>query len=153
MEAYSQTLTYMNEVQMNNERRVKMNVRWKPLARSRGQRVDKSWCKQDKGGKDCSKRKVYSETDARTGQVGVESIAVPSNGGTEDCRSCLVKELQSTWEWWVKDMSVTLRCERSKGRCRVMMSKERDVLLDWTLRKLWRTEDREVVQTEGFCGW
>jgi len=37
-----------------------MTKRWKPLARSRGQRTDKSWCKQDYGGKDCSKRKVSS---------------------------------------------------------------------------------------------
>jgi len=29
MEAYSQTLAYMNEVKMND--RVKMTVRWKPL--------------------------------------------------------------------------------------------------------------------------
>jgi len=29
-----------------NERRVKMNVRYEMLARSRGQRTDSSWCKQ-----------------------------------------------------------------------------------------------------------
>jgi len=34
----------MNEVKMND--RVKMTVGWKPLARSRGQRTDKSWCKR-----------------------------------------------------------------------------------------------------------
>jgi len=57
----------------------------------------------------------------RTGQVeGEESIAVTSDVGAEGCRSCLGREFQSTGAWWVKDLSVTLRHERTEGRCRVM---------------------------------
>jgi len=71
-----------------------------------------------------------SETDARTGQVGEESGAVPSDGGADGCRSCLGREFQSTGAWWVKDLSVSLRRERTEGRCRVMTSEERAVWLD-----------------------
>jgi len=75
---------------------------------------------------------VKSETDVRTGQVdrGAESVAVPSDGGAEGCRSCLGREFQSTGAWWVKNLSVTLRCERTEGRCRVIISEERVVRLD-----------------------
>jgi len=59
---------------------------------------------------------------------------LPSDRGAEDCRSCLGRELQSTGAWWViKDMSVTLRRERTLrtenvGECMcMMMSKERRV--------------------------
>jgi len=45
---------------------------------------------------------------------GVESVAVPSDGGAEDCRSCLSKDFQSTGAWWVKDMSVILRREQTE---------------------------------------
>jgi len=45
MEAYSQTLAKMNKVKMNDK--AKMTMRWKPFARSRDQKTDKSWCKQD----------------------------------------------------------------------------------------------------------
>jgi len=63
---------------------------------------------------------------------GVESLAGPSDGGVEGCRSCLGREFQSrpTGAEWVKDLSVTLRRERTEGRCRVMMSEERVVRLD-----------------------
>jgi len=61
---------------------------------------------------------------------GEESGAVQTNGGAEGYRSCLGREFQSTGEWWVKDLSVSLRRERTKGRCRVMTSEERVVLLD-----------------------
>jgi len=57
-------------------------------------------------------------------------VAVPSDGGAEGCRSCLGSEFQSTGAWWVKDLSVTLRRERTEGRWRVMMSEERLVRLD-----------------------
>jgi len=61
---------------------------------------------------------------------GVESETVPSDEGAEGCRSCLGKEFQSTGAWWVKDLSVTLRLERTEGRCRVMTFEERLVRLD-----------------------
>jgi len=115
--------------------------KWKPLARSRGQKTDKSWCKQDEGGKDCSKRKVlcleWNWCEHRA-SGGIESVAVPSDGGAEGCRSYLGREFQSTWSCWVKDLSVTLRREQTEGRWRVMMLEERVVRLDWTLRRLWR---------------
>jgi len=62
--------------------------------------------------------------------MGVESVAVTSDGGAEGYRSCLGREFHSTGAWWVKDLSVTLRCERTEGRCKVMMSEERAVRLD-----------------------
>jgi len=43
-------------------------------------------------------------------------IAVPSGGGAEGCRSCLAREFRSAGAWWVKDLSVTLKRERTKGR-------------------------------------
>jgi len=33
---------------------------------------------------------------------GVESVAMPSDGGDEGCRSCLSREFQSTGAWWIK---------------------------------------------------
>jgi len=57
-------------------------------------------------------------------------VVVPSDGGTEGCHSCLGREFRSTGAWWVKDLSVTLRRERSEGRCRMMMLEERIVRLD-----------------------
>jgi len=45
MEAYSWTLALMIEMKMND--RVKVTVICIPLARSRCQKTDKSWCKQD----------------------------------------------------------------------------------------------------------
>jgi len=59
-----------------------------------------------------------------------ESGAVPSDGGAEGCHSCLGREFQSTGAWWVKDLSVSLRRERTEKRCRVMTSEERVVRLD-----------------------
>jgi len=53
-----------------------------------------------------------------------------SDGGAEGCRSCLGKEFQSTGAWWVKDLLVALRRDRTEGRWRVMMSEERVVRLD-----------------------
>jgi len=58
---------------------------------------------------------------------GEESVAGPSDGGADGCRSCLSKEFQSTGVWWAKDLSVILRRERTEGRWRVMMSEERVV--------------------------
>jgi len=55
---------------------------------------------------------------------------VPSDGSAEDCRSCFEREFQSTGAWWVKDLSVSLKRERTEGRCRVMTSEERVVRLD-----------------------
>jgi len=52
---------------------------------------------------------------------------MPCDGGAEGCRSCLVKEFQSTGAWWVKDLSVTLRREQTEGRWRVMMTEEQVV--------------------------
>jgi len=40
------------------------------------------------------------------------------------------REFQSTGAWWVKDLSVTLRRERTDGHWRVMMSEERVVRLE-----------------------
>jgi len=57
-------------------------------------------------------------------------VAVSSDGGAEGCRSCFGREFQSTGTWWVKDLSVSLRRERTEGRCRVMTSEERVVRLD-----------------------
>jgi len=70
-----------------------------------------------------------SETDASR---GVESVAVQSDRDAEGCRSCLGRDFQSTGAWWVRyiDLSVILRHERTKGRCRVMMSEEQVVRLD-----------------------
>jgi len=45
---------------------------------------------------------------------------VPSDGGAKGCHSCLGREFQSTGAWWVKELSVTLRRERTEGRCRVI---------------------------------
>jgi len=45
-----------------------------------------------------------------------ESGAAPSDGGAEGCRSCLGREFQSIEAWWVKDLSVSLRRERTEGR-------------------------------------
>jgi len=59
------------------------------------------------------------------GKWRVESVAVTSDGGAESCHSCLGREFQRTGAWWVKDLSVTLRRERTEGRYRVMMSEER----------------------------
>jgi len=76
---------------------------------------------------DCSKRKVLSlewnwcEDRASRGE---ESVAVPNDGGAEGCRSCFGREFQSTGAWWVKDLSVTLRRERTEGRCRVMITED-----------------------------
>jgi len=50
---------------------------------------------------------------------------VLSDEGADGCRSCLGREIQSTGAWWVKDLSVTLRLERTEGRCRVIISEER----------------------------
>jgi len=44
----------------------------------------------------------------------------------------------------VKDLSVTLRRERTEGHWRVMMSGERVVRLE-------EAGDKKVVQTEEFC--
>jgi len=75
---------------------------------------------------------VFSETDARTGEVEElnQYQLVPSDRGTEGRRSCLGREFQSTGAWWVQDLSVALRPERTEGRCRAMMSEERVVRLD-----------------------
>jgi len=51
---------------------------------------------------------------------GVESIAVPNDGGAEGCRSCLGWYFQSTGAWWVKDMPVSLR--RTWANCRTLQS-------------------------------
>jgi len=58
------------------------------------------------------------------------SIAVTSDGGAEGCHSLLGRKFQSTGAWWVKDLSVTLRCKRNDGRWRVMMSEEQVLRLD-----------------------
>jgi len=138
MEAYSATLAWMNEVKKND--RVTITVRWKPLARSMVQRTDKSWCKRLRR-KGLFKRKVLSLEwnwcEDRASGVE-ESVAVPSNGGAEGCRSCLGREFQSTGASWVKDLSLTLRRKRTEGRWRVMMLQDRVVRLDWTLRRQWR---------------
>jgi len=49
---------------------------------------------------------------------------MPCDGGAKGWRSCLGKEFQSTGAWWVKDLSVILRRERTEGRWRVMMTEE-----------------------------
>jgi len=54
-------------------------------------------------------------------EEGVESVSVTSDGGAKGCCSCLGREFQSTGAWWDKDLPVTLRRERTEGRCRVMM--------------------------------
>jgi len=55
---------------------------------------------------------------------------VTSDVDAEGCRSVLGREFQSTGAWWVKDLSVTMRRERTDGRWRVMVSEERVVRLD-----------------------
>jgi len=54
-------------------------------------------------------------------------VAVSSDGSAEGCGSCFGREFQSTGAWWIKDLSVSLRRERTEGRCRVMTSEERVV--------------------------
>jgi len=41
------------------------------------------------------------------------------------CRSCFGREFQSTGAWWIKDLSVTLRRERTEGHGKVMISEVR----------------------------
>jgi len=53
-----------------------------------------------------------------------------AHGGADGCRSCLGNEFQSTGAWWVEDLSVNLRRERTEGRWRVMITEERVVRLD-----------------------
>jgi len=60
-------------------------------------------------------------------------MAAPSDGGAEGCRSCFGIEFQRTGAWWVKDLSVSLRRERTEGRCRVMTSEERIAILQRTV--------------------
>jgi len=54
---------------------------------------------------------------------------VTSDGGAEGCPSCLGRELQSTGACWVKDLSVTLRRERTDERWILMMLLIIDYLL------------------------
>jgi len=49
-------------------------------------------------------------------------IRSSADGGAEGYRSCFGREFQSTGTWWVKDLSISLRRERTEGRCRVMTS-------------------------------
>jgi len=78
----------------------------------------------------CVEFKVKRMRSGQDKYRGEESIAVPSDGGAEGCRSYLGREFQSTEALWVKELSVILRRERTEGRWRVMMSEERVVRLD-----------------------
>jgi len=84
----------MNELKMNY--RVKMTTRWKPSAKSRGQRTVKIWCKQTKRRKGMIKEKVLSiEWCEERPSRGLESVVVPNDWGAEGtalrCRACCHK--------------------------------------------------------------
>jgi len=113
-----QRYTGINERGENERQGV---VRWTPLSKSRSQKTDKSWCKEETR----LKRKwLFKEKrfelrvcwcEGRASR-GIESVAVTSDGGAEGCRSCLGREFQSTGAWWVKDLSVTLSRQRNALR-------------------------------------